>query len=238
MLKIKTQNRQIRMKKYVLITIFAILIAVWGALWIKNRTLATAVRMPGTNPIFAIYGREATKLASAAGYRGGQNNSVMRLQIYNLTKTEITDRILVSGLTPMIIFRCHMSGFTESDSDAYMMWADLDFAKVSSKNVLNIGNKSFSIDELPVSDSNTLIVPVLLNRSVTDIQSPSKVHSAPSSVAHRIWLNEEESSYDSPPALSLMPIFQADWFVDGNWEGTIAFFGGDQRASDVTLVHK
>ncbi|MCH8978558.1 MAG: hypothetical protein IH945_04860 [Armatimonadetes bacterium] len=119
-----------------------------------------------------------------------------------------------------------------------MMWVFLDSGKVSGKKVLNIGDKSFHIRKLFIWDSDTLLIPELLNRTVSDNRSPAKHYGKPSSVAYRLWLNEDASSYRSPPALSLMPIFQADWFVDGNWQGTVAFFDDDQRASDVTLLHK
>ncbi|MCH7944554.1 MAG: hypothetical protein IIC73_00855 [Armatimonadetes bacterium] len=224
------------MKRHVVITIFGVLFVVSGALWIWLRAIETANRAPATMPVFVFYAREAFKRARATGYRHVPGNDT--LGAYNLTKTEITDTILFSGLSPVMIFRFPMSGFTESNSDAYMMDVYLDPGKVSGKKVLNIGDKSFHIRQLFIWDSDTLLVPELLNRTVSDNRSPVKHYGKPSSVAYRLWINEEASSYDSPPALSLMPIFQADWFVDGNWEGTVAFFDDDQRASDVTLLHK
>lgn len=222
-------------KKTALIITFVTLGSIWAGLWFFNRTMETALSSPSRLAIFVLYGREAAAYAPEEGHGATKVTGEVTLDVYNLTEGEIADRIHFAGFLPVIIFRCPMSGFTESDSEGYMMKAFLVPDTVAGSKKLHIGGSSFAIVTIPLSDGEYLMVPDLLKRDISGSQAPSRKYSTPSQAPFRIWNTDKDLKTNKPPTIVPTPIFQEDWFTRGEWERTIAFFDDDQNVSEATI---
>ena len=222
-------------KKTALIITFATLGAIWAGLWFFNRAMETALKSPSTLAVFVLYAREAAAHAPEEGYGATEVPGEVTLDVYNLTEGEIADRIHFAGFLPAIVFRCPMSGFTETSSEGYMMVAYLVPDTAAGRKRLHIGGSSFAIVAAPLTDGERLMVPDLLKRDISGSQAASRRYLTPSQAPFRIWNAEEDLKTNRPPTVMPTPIFQEDWFTRGEWERTIAFFDDDQTASEATI---
>lgn len=224
-------------KRWIHAGVFCLLVAVMAWLFLYNRALEQALDSPETTSYFLRYSRASLSIIedkSKPAEPWLTNENVLR--VYNLSYDDVTSRMSLRGVVPTVVFRCPMASFTDRKSQGFMMYAFVGKLQDGLEPVLMTSTGDYEIKSMPTSSNEDLFVPSLLHQNRGSLAKNINHPITPSELSMRIW-EKDEGDHSGLPYLTEAPIFQADWFDQGQWMGTVAWFESEMMARRAEISH-